>query len=358
MSQAALLTAELDELKHRGLPAALPRPFGPALGRGDLRVRDDDFRVTEATGTAFSGAGEHVYLRIRKSGQNTQWVARQLAAYLGVPGKAVSYAGLKDRHAVTEQWFSVHLAGRPDPDWTGFAPAGVTVLETSRHDRKLRQGQLSLNRFEIIVRNCSVDGLALQPRLELIREHGVPNYFGPQRFGHGGANLDIVRRTGKLAGLARTERGFATSALRSVMFNAYLAERVADGSWMRALPGEAQVSDRARGPAEQDQSVFVPQQLPAAPLWGRGYGGSGDAAREHERAFFARFPAVTAVLERGGARFSRRVLRARVGELEGKLTPAGLQVRFALGSGCYATAVLHALLDATDVALREDKSDA
>ncbi|HFD39876.1 MAG TPA: tRNA pseudouridine(13) synthase TruD, partial [Anaerolineae bacterium] len=90
----------------------LPSPYGPPLGQAVLRSRPEDFQVEEIPVCMPDGAGEHVWLKICKRGQNTDWVARQLARFAGVRPRDVSFAGLKDRHAVTEQWFSVHLPGR------------------------------------------------------------------------------------------------------------------------------------------------------------------------------------------------------------------------------------------------------
>jgi tRNA pseudouridine13 synthase len=316
-----------------------------------------DFAVLEERGAPFAETGEHLYLRVRKCGQNTRWVAQQLAAFAGLPYKAVSYAGLKDRHAVTEQWFSLHLPGQAGPDWNAFALPDVTVVAARRHDRKLRQGFLSYNRFSIVLRNLSaVDAGILAERLRCMAQNGVPNYFGPQRFGRDAGNLSLALRPGGWRRLPRAQRSFALSALRGALFNLYVAERVRGGSWLTGLEGDAQQSDRARGAAEQDTSVFEPRLAPAGPLWGRGNGGASGAARELEERVYGAFPAITGLLEQAGARFSRRPLIARLGELDWDHTGDQLRLQFALGPGAFATTVLHAALTARDAATIEDDS--
>lgn len=338
---------------------ALPRPFGPPLGTAVLRAEPDDFSVIEERGAGFAGQGEHWYVKLRKQGHNTRWVARQLAEFAQLPYKQVSYAGLKDRHAVAEQWFSLHLAGRESPDWAAFSLSGVEVLKVRRHDRKLRQGYLSFNQFNLVLRELqlrsAVDATELEARLEQISGAGVPNYFGPQRFGHSGGNLALVLRPGGWRRLPRDLRGFALSALRGALFNLYLAERVTRGDWNDSLEGEARQTDRARGAAEGDTRVFAPEISAAGPLWGRGRAGSSGAVAALEDTVFGAYPAVTALLEEAGARFARRALRARVGALHWQRSEGVLRLQFALGAGAFATAALHPLLEVRDAAIVENR---
>lgn len=350
----ATLADEIAVLRGAADIEALPRPFGPPLGTADLRVEMADFEVLEERGAPFSESGEHVYLRVRKCGQNTRWVAQQLAAFAGLPYKAVSYAGLKDRHAVTEQWFSLHLPGRAGPDWGDLALPGVTVLAVERHDRKLRQGFFSFNRFRIVLRNMSsLDGVVLEQRLRSMGATGVPNYFGPQRFGRDAGNLALALRPGGVRRLPRAQRSFALSALRGALFNLYLAERVREANWNTLLEGDARQSDRARGAAEQDTSVFTPVLAAAGPLWGKGHSGSSGAARGLEDRLHGAFPAVTSMLEQAGARFSRRPLIARLGNLRWQYCEDELRLQFALGPGAFATAVMHSVLTVNDTATIE-----
>ncbi|GIX31202.1 MAG: hypothetical protein KatS3mg124_1674 [Porticoccaceae bacterium] len=169
-----------------------PRAYGAPGLRLAFRSRPADFQVVEELGFAPTGEGEHLLLRIRKEGQNTRWVAHLLARHYGVADEAVSYCGLKDRRAVAEQWFSVHLPGRRDPT-PPPALSHCTVLAESRHRAKLRPGMHRRNQFTVVLRGVPGQSrAALEARLAQLARQGVPNYFGPQRFGRAGANLHWV----------------------------------------------------------------------------------------------------------------------------------------------------------------------
>ena len=171
----------------------LPLGYGPPPARAVLRSDPEDFRVTEIEKFHPSGDGTHAWLRIRKRGVNTEEVAAALARTAGTPRSAVGFAGMKDRLAVAVQWFSVDVAGRAEPRWEALESGTIEVLEVARHRRKLRRGALLGNRFEIVLRDVTVPGAGLDARLRAIGAGGVPNYFGPQRFGRDGANLRHAR---------------------------------------------------------------------------------------------------------------------------------------------------------------------
>lgn len=350
-SDRAQLVAELKRLRNCGLPQYLPWAGDVPIAAGELRHSPEDFQVSESTGIELVDCGEHVWIRVRKRDQNTRWVAQRLAEFAHIPYRQVSYAGLKDRHAVAEQTFSLHLPGKPMPDWDRLEIPGVEVLESAWHNRKLRQGQLSLNHFRIVVRHCQrLDPADVDERVQRIREQGVPNYFGAQRFGIRAGNLDKVLEQPDLRRLPRAQRSFSLSALRAALYNGYLSRRVRDRSWCEPLEGEALMSDRPRGSAEADCSVFRPERLPTGLLWGRGCRGSTGAALQTEQLWYQSFPVLTGILERAGVRCSRRVLRARVGELSASCTAGTLEVAMTLGPGVFATSVLRELLDFYDVA--------
>jgi tRNA pseudouridine13 synthase len=344
-----ITAAELAELQSFADTRSLPRACGQTLGSAVIRRAPEDFRVSEFTGIELTGAGEHLYLRIRKSGQNTRWVAKQLAEFLQLPYKAVSYAGMKDRHAVTEQWFSAHMPGLTEPEISPDCLEGCEILEVARHDRKLRPGQLSYNRFQITLRDCVINDLALlTQRIERIAADGVPNYFGSQRFGHQLANLSLAADMPGLRGLNRERRAFFLSSVRGALFNGYLATRVRANSWDRFLEGEVQLTDRPRGTAEADTSVFTACRQPSGLLWGKGVNNSAAEARDTEQSFFDAFPGVTALLNSAGSRASRRVLRLRVAELTMRQHDSALELVFALGPGAYATTVLREIFDLSE----------
>ncbi|HHC71384.1 MAG TPA: tRNA pseudouridine(13) synthase TruD, partial [Thiotrichales bacterium] len=167
---------------------AIPHPFGPPPVEGVLRAAAEDFRVEERLSFPLAGEGGHLYLHVEKREANTEWVARRLAARAGVKPREVGYAGLKDRHAVTRQWFSLPPERAPTR-WEGWQEAGYRVLEVVPHPRKLRRGALAENRFTLVVRGVTGDRIAMAERLDRVARRGVPNAFGEQRFGIGGGNL-------------------------------------------------------------------------------------------------------------------------------------------------------------------------
>ncbi len=338
----------------------LPFAHGsPPLG-GRLRAENADFFVEEELGFAPSGQGEHAFLLIEKSGANTEWVARELAAACGVAAAVVGFCGLKDRHAVTRQAFTIQLPGRADPDWSTLAIDGVRVLSATRHDRKLKRGAHRGNRFRIRLREVTGDRALADARLAAIAAQGVPNYFGEQRFGRDGGNLALAQALFAGRRLSRSQRGFALSAVRSELFNAVLAARVVDGSWQRGLAGEVWMlagSNAIFGP--EPWSDELARRLdafdidPTGPLWGRGELRSDGAARTLELAAIEPLAALARGLEREDLAQQRRALRLRPGDFRAEWMPADsgaglaldLVLEFRLPAGAFATTVLRELCD-------------
>ena len=316
-------------------PHAHPKPPVSA----SIRARPEDFRVEEFLGFEPTGTGEHLYLEVRKREANTRWVAEQLARHYHVAQSDVGYAGLKDRHAVTTQWFSVR-----DP--TGGADAGsvaiadIEVLRSSRHPRKLRPGSHAGNRFDLILRDITLDD-ALEARLALIETQGVPNYFGPQRFGH---DAETLRRA--LAWLSRRrsrvrpfERGLYLSAARGWLFNRVLGLRVLQGSWRKPLDGDV-----------------VENCLPTAPLWGRGRSATQGEAAQVESAALVGTEAWRDALEHVGLTQKRRPMVLVPSEYSyERANGDGLWLRFALPVGAYATVVLREIAGVRNRARRKER---
>ncbi len=327
--------------------------FGEPPVQGALRAVPEDFVVDEQLGFEPSGAGEHVMLRIEKRDANTTWVAGRLSALAGIPRRDVGFAGLKDRHAVTRQWFSVGLAGRPAPDWMALDAPGVRVLEAQRHHRKLRRGALVANRFRLRVRDVTGDADALAERFDQLAARGFPNLFGPQRFGRDGGNLVAAQRlfSGRAGRVGREQRGLYLSAGRALLFNAVTAARLADGSWVQARDGEPLLLDGRRSQFKAEVGdTALPERLanmeihPSGPLWGRG-GDLGDSpAGDFERACLAPFASWRDGLERFGLEADRRALRARAADLEWSCEGGVLELAFALPAGSFATALLRELV--------------
>lgn len=328
----------------------LPRAYDVIL-HGEIRRNAEDFQVDEDLGFAPSGEGEHVLLHIRKRGMTTPEVARLLARHAGVPPREVSYAGLKDRHAVTSQWFSVTLSGKAMPDWASLDGERLTVLTAQRHQRKLRRGALMCNRFAIIVRDVQGDLTLVPERLHKIGLHGVPNYFGDQRFGYD----NVARARSLLAGEVRvkdrTERGIYLSALRSYLFNMVLARRVIEGSWCELLSGEVVMLDGSRSffVAETVDDVLQRRLTehdvhPSGPLCGRGELQSKNELRTLEESVLARFAQDRTALAAEGLVMERRCLRLIPRNVQFEHCGGNvIRVSFDLPPGTYATVVIREL---------------
>jgi tRNA pseudouridine13 synthase len=325
---------------------------------GRIRVFPEDFAVVEELGFTPEGSGEHVFLRVRKRLANTDWVARQLASFAGVPARQVSYAGLKDRYAVTEQWFSVHLPGKPSPDWSLCNDATFSIVEAVRHSRKLKRGALQGNRFCIVIRDLKDPSGKIQWRLDSVMKLGVPNYFGPQRFGREGRNL--AQAEAMFSGRSvrdRHRRGLYLSAARAYLFNQVLTQRVAEGTWNQALPGDVMMHDGSRSqfPAlEIDEDIFRRTSImalhPSGPLWGKGECPSRLAVGDLEQKVALLYPLLCQGLEQAGLVQERRPLRLHVQDIKWDLLEKdSLKLMFWLSSGAYATSVLREIIACNEV---------
>lgn len=318
-----------------------------------IRSVPEDFIVDEELGFDPDGEGNHAFLYIRKRNTNTAWLARQLAELAGVPLSEVGFAGLKDRHAVTTQYFTVNLSGKAEPDWQQLASRDVQFLEITRHRRKLRRGKLRENRFCITLRDLSGD-CDLEPRLETIARDGVPNYFGEQRFGHDGNNLVMARAmfSGEHRERDRHIRGLYLSAARSWLFNKVLSARVMQGNWNSALPGESLITNGTTSAfsvrllsREIEQKVSQGELHPSGPLWGQGRPSSLADAQALELSVLQGEEVLCRGLEQAGLQQERRALRLPVKALQWSSKQDGaLQLKFTLQPGAYATSVLREII--------------
>ena len=170
-----------------------PRAYDEALGTAVLKATAEDFQVDEVLDIPLSGDGEHLWLWVEKRGLNTEEAARRLAKAAGVPLRTVSYAGLKDRQALTRQWFSIQLPGKADPQMSAAENDSLKILDTKRHKRKLQRGAHAANGFTLRLTQLQAEKAELDARLEAIKLGGIPNYFGAQRFGHEGGNVGEAR---------------------------------------------------------------------------------------------------------------------------------------------------------------------
>lgn len=319
---------------------------------GSYKHRARDFIVCEELPFEPAGDGEHVYLRISKRGLHTREVQARLARLAGVPRHHVGYAGLKDRQALTRQWFSVYLPGGAEPDWACLGDDSLEIQQHTRHRRKLRVGAHCANRFSLVLRDLSGDRSRVEQGLADIVAGGFPNYFGEQRFGHGGAATLDLSRLGRLRkGRLSPRQAMALSAARARVFNRLLARREAEASWNRVLPGELVNLDGSNsffGPVDDGEALAGRlaslEVHPTGPLPGSEDGGSTGEAKLLEDAAMAAEPEAMALVCRLAAKAARRPLRARAVDLVWQwLEGDVLQLDFALRPGSYATSVLAAL---------------
>ncbi|MDH1306403.1 tRNA pseudouridine(13) synthase TruD [Pseudomonas fulva] len=331
-----------------------PRASGQALGTAVLKAVAEDFQVDEVLDIPLSGQGEHLWLWVEKRELNTEEAARRLARAAGVPARVISYAGLKDRQALTRQWFSLHLPGKADPDLSRAEDANLRVLKQMRHQRKLQRGAHSSNGFTLRLTQLAADHQAVDARLAQLKANGVPNYFGTQRFGHAGGNVHDALAWAERQALPeqRNVRSRLLSAGRSYLFNQVLAARVADGSWASAQVGDllAFTDSRSFFPAAEaecaDPRLAVLDLHPTGPLWGEGDSPASGRTRALEDSVGAAQPALCQWLAKAGMDHERRILRLPIAGLTWHYPePDILQLEFVLPAGCFATVVVREVVD-------------
>lgn len=337
---------------HLSSPA---RAFGAPVIAGSIKSEPEHFQVKEWLGFEADGEGDHVLLTVRKRNANTLWVARALARHAKIHPRDVGFAGLKDRQAVTEQAFTLPLGKQTPEDWQGMQGEGFEVLSAVRQRRKLRRGAHKGNDFRIVVDQVSGDEGALAERLAHIAAHGVPNYFGPQRFGRNAKNLDMAAEwfaAGKEP-RDRAQRGFALSAARSAIFNQILARRVERGDWNLLLAGDVANLNGSGSifsvetlDAQLQQRCSELDIHPTGALWGRGELPTKGVIAELEQAVAEQNASFIVGLSANGLEQERRALRAQVRNLAWTLEGARLILEFRLLRGSFATAVLAEIIGA------------
>ncbi|WP_041231696.1 tRNA pseudouridine(13) synthase TruD [Deinococcus peraridilitoris] len=319
----------------------------PGTG-GVLRTEPADFVVEERPAYLPCGEGDFVFVRLRKVGHTTIHVVRELVSQLGINEKHVGVAGLKDRHAVTTQWLS--LPDKAEGRLERFSMEGVEILEVSRHGNKLGMGHLQGNRFRIRVRQAPGTYEQAAHTLELLARSGVPNYFGPQRFGLGGLNAEEGLRVLRGESSLRDPRvrRFLVSSVQSVLFNAFVSLRLQRGLFDRLVVGDmARKHDtggvfRVEDAAAETSRAQRGEISATGTLFGRKVRELTEEAGALEREVLGEFALTPeAFRSRKG---DRRTIRIFPGEMGIEPTPDGYWLSFELPKGSFATSVMREVL--------------
>ena len=336
---------------------ALTYLHGKPQSTGQLKANPEDFLVVEDLGFEPDGEGEHILVRILKNGCNTRFVAEALAKFLKIHAREVSFAGQKDKHAVTEQWLCARVPGKEMPDLSQFQLEGCQVLEYARHKRKLRLGALKGNQFTIILRE--VKGRDdVEDRLQAIVEGGVPNYFGAQRFGIGGSNLHGALRWAESGAPVRdrNKRSFWLSAARSALFNQIVSERLKKTDFNQVVDGDAlQLSGRGSWFVATDEElaslqarVDARELMITAALPGSGDWGTQRDALVFEQTILAEETVLQSLLQREKVEAARRAMLLYPQQLCWSWwDDVTVELRFWLPAGSFATSVVRELINTT-----------
>lgn len=325
--------------------------LGKPQQAGRLKTEFADFIVREELGYPLAGEGEFVAVKVRKTNANTLFVGEQLAKFVGISAKNMSYAGLKDRHAVTEQWFCLHLAGKETPDFSAFECEGVEILEVTRHNRKIRTGALEGNYFELLLRDVEETD-ELKQRLNQLQAVGFPNYFTEQRFGRDGHNLTQAQRwaSGEISVKDRKKRSFYLSAARSEVFNLVVSQRIADqqmqtvllGDYLQLAGSNSFFEVKAEDLVQSQQRLDENDVLLTAPLIGEN--SLEQKGNEREKAIVAQHENLISLMKKERMNAARRAILCKPQDLHWQFEAEGLRITFFLNSGSYATGLVRELI--------------
>ncbi len=331
---------------------------------GVIKTSVEDFQVTElAPEITFSGSGEHLWLWVRKTDTNTDWAARCLAEACGVSSNQVGYAGLKDRHAITWQWFSVQLPLEHDIDRIQAAlPDEIQIEQAQWHNKKLKTGFLKGNHFRISIKAIEGDKDSVEHNLGSILKQGVPNYFGPQRFGNDLSNIAKAKDlfSGRFKTRNKNLKGMLLSTARSHIFNDIIKWRIEHTCWDRVIEGDVMglSGSKAWFHAHEESPEVLAARLQqgdvhiTAALWGEDPVQSTLQCAEMEQSMADAVPEYQAGLKQFRAKQDRRPIRLMPENLTWQWPiPSDkneLILSFDLPAGSYATAVLREVLQAKD----------
>jgi len=332
--------------------SSLAYAYGMPTVSGQLKQSPFDFIVTEQLSFEPSGEGEHLFLLIKKTGLNTLDVCERLAKHFHVQPRYIAYAGLKDKNAITTQWFCLPFSIKSIPDFNGLESESISVLDSVRNTKKLKRGAIKLNKFDIILRNLDGDVSSIESRIQYVKEQGVPNYFGSQRFGRNENNLSNASHlfSGKIK-CNSNKKSIYLSAARSFLFNEIVSQRVKDKTWNTLMDGDVATLNASRSFFKVDK---VDKELqtrlkqgdihPSAALWGKGDLTTQFKVKELEEKIIHSNLKFSDGLLKQGLQQGRRAIRLLIPDLDYQLNHDSLKIVFSLPSGTYATCVLRQIL--------------
>jgi tRNA pseudouridine13 synthase len=332
--------------------------------RGQLKRAPEDFEVEELPAYLPSGQGEHLYLWIEKRERTTKDAARALCDLVGAKLDDAGWAGLKDRHAITRQWISLHTPATPEA--SALEAEGVRVLEVSRHGNKLRTGHLRGNRFRLRLTNVDpADDARVQGVLDRLVAQGLPNYFGSQRFGFEGKNIPAAYAwlvAGERAPREPFLRKLFASSLQAALFNAWLGTRIERGLLATALDGDVMRKEDTGGvfvsaDADADQARVDSWEIsPTGPMFGPSMRSPERTALALEQEVSSTWQIDPSCFERARklAEGTRRPARVRPEGVELRRDGADLCLAFQLPRGAYATTLVAEITKSHGHVLPED----
>ena len=326
----------------------------PGVG-GEIKVEPAHFVVEEIPLYDASGQGQHVYVRLTREGWTTRAIENQLADLFDLRDVDIGSAGRKDKHARTTQTFSLSLPNADEAEVARRIEEQLPVeLEwVRRHRNKIKAGHLLGNRFRIVVLGPDPDALSrAQAVVEALRERGLPNFYGPQRFGREGDNAERGRRillTGR-GPRKRWLRRLLLRAYQSALFNTWLVARIRRGWFQRVLVGDVAKKRDTGGlfeveDPEAEQPRFDRDEITyTGPIYGSRMWWAAGQPGDLEHHVLERSAVTVEMLDRERLKGSRRRARLVLEDLEVEPHPDGLLFTFSLPKGSYATTVLREVM--------------
>lgn len=332
--------------------SSLAYAYGKPASTACFKKTPADFIVYEELSFKPSGEGEHFFLHIEKTNLNTLDVCERVAKYFRVHPRNIAYAGLKDKNAITSQWFSFPYPIKLTPNIDDFNSESIKVIDGIRNNKKLKRGAIQRNCFKIILHDFIGDIADIKNRINLIINNGVPNYFTAQRFGHNEKNLEYAKKlfSGEMK-FSRNKKSIYLSAARSFLFNNIVSKRVNEDMWNIPIEGDLAVLNNTRSFFAIDNNIAdVSKRIKqgdihlSAPLWGEGSSLAVGQAGILEQSVIDQSPEISKGLVKEGLRQDRRAMRLIPMNFEFEFAEDLLSLSFCLPSGSYATSILRELV--------------